>query len=447
MREGSLEAPVRHPIEWQSEEFYDEALLDAELRRVFDVCHGCRRCFNLCDSFPMLFDFIDESDSGELDSVPSSQFKPVVDACTLCDMCFLTKCPYVPPHEFNLDFPHLMVRYRAVERKKGHTGFVEEQLAKTDRNAALIAPVAGLANWASDTGNKLTRPVMQSLLGLHAEAELPKYQSRPLMKQKPDLAAVNSEAPAAASGRKARVYTTCFANYNDQAIAEAALAVLRHNGIDASYSYAGCCGMPKMERGDMQAVAQSARDVAAALRADVDAGYTIIAPVPSCALMMKFEWPLICPDDPNVAALAAAVSDIDEYIVDIITKEGLAAGLAETDEKIFLHLPCHSRAQNFGQKSAEMLRAIPGLDLKVVERCSGHGGSWGMMKDNFDTAIKVGKPVARDACKHGPDRVVSACPLAGPHILQGMKKQGADKVPDQADHPIQIMARAYGLAS
>jgi len=118
MREGSLEAPVRHPIEWQSEGFYDEAALDAELRRVFDVCHGCRRCFNLCDSFPMLFDFIDESDSGELDSVDSKQFKPVVDACTLCDMCFLTKCPYVPPHEFNLDFPHLMVRYRAVERKK-----------------------------------------------------------------------------------------------------------------------------------------------------------------------------------------------------------------------------------------------------------------------------------------------------------------------------------------
>ena len=221
MREGSLEAPVRHPIEWESEAFYDEAALDAELRRVFDVCHGCRRCFNLCDSFPMLFDFIDESDTGELDSVDSKQFKPVVDACTLCDMCFLTKCPYVPPHEFNLDFPHLMVRYRAVERKKGHKPLVEEQLAKTDRNGTAVAPIAGLANWASDRQNKLTRPLMQSVLGLHAEADLPKYQSKPLMKQSRPLPALNAQAPAAKSERKAKIYTTCFANYNDQEIAEA----------------------------------------------------------------------------------------------------------------------------------------------------------------------------------------------------------------------------------
>jgi glycerol-3-phosphate dehydrogenase subunit C len=447
MREGSLEAPVRHPIEWETEAFYDEAALDAELRRVFDVCHGCRRCFNLCDSFPMLFDFIDESDTGELDSVESKQFKPVVDACTLCDMCFLTKCPYVPPHEFNLDFPHLMVRYRAVERKKGHKPLVEEQLAKTDRNGQAVAPIAGLANWASDRNNKLTRPLMQSMLGLHAEADLPKYQSKPLMKQAKPLPALNDQAPAAKSARKAKIYTTCFANYNDQEIAESALAVLRHNGVDASFTYAGCCGMPKMERGDLDGVAETAGKVAAALRADVEAGFTIVAPVPSCALMMKFEWPLICPEDENVQALAAAVSDIDEYIVDLLNTEGLTDGMAETNEKVFLHLPCHSRAQNFGQKSAEMLRQIPGIQLEVVERCSGHGGSWGMMKDNFDTAIKIGKPVARQACKQAPDRVVSACPLAGPHILQGMEKQGAENVPEKAHHPVQIMARAYGLAS
>ena len=113
MSEGSLEAPERHPIPWQDPDFYNEEKLDEELRRQFDVCHGCRRCHNLCDSFPRLFDLIDEAESMELDTVDSKDFKSVVDACTLCDMCFLTKCPYVPPHEFNLDLPHLMLRYRA----------------------------------------------------------------------------------------------------------------------------------------------------------------------------------------------------------------------------------------------------------------------------------------------------------------------------------------------
>ena len=135
MSEGSLEAPTRHAIAWNDPDFYDEEKLDAELRRVFDICHGCRRCFNLCDSFPRLFDLIDESKTGELDAVDSKDFKPVVDACTLCDMCFMTKCPYVPPHEFDLDFPHLMLRYRAVEQRKGMRSFGETQLTQTYANS------------------------------------------------------------------------------------------------------------------------------------------------------------------------------------------------------------------------------------------------------------------------------------------------------------------------
>ena len=146
MKEGSLGAPTRHPVGWRDEAFHDPGKLDAELRRVFDICHGCRRCFNLCDSFPRLFDLIDEAPTGELDSVASAGFKSVADACTLCDMCFMTKCPYVPPHEFNVDFPHLMLRYRAVEHSQGKVGFVARQLTDTDRNGRLARPVAGLAN-------------------------------------------------------------------------------------------------------------------------------------------------------------------------------------------------------------------------------------------------------------------------------------------------------------
>src|SRR5882757_986406 len=155
--EGSLDAPTRHPIPWRDEAFYDADALDAEMRRVFDICHGCRRCFNLCDSFPRLFDLIDNSATGELDSVNSADFAPVVEACTLCDMCFMTKCPYVPPHPFELDFPHLMLRYRATQdahnapRKPAERR--QEQLAQTDRNGRLAQLVAPLANWGTDVNN------------------------------------------------------------------------------------------------------------------------------------------------------------------------------------------------------------------------------------------------------------------------------------------------------
>ena len=153
MTEGSLEAPIRHQIPWREADFNDPDKINAELRRVFDICHGCRRCFNLCGSFPKLFDLIDESESGQLDTVNSAGFKPVVDACTLCDMCFMTKCPYVPPHEFDLDFPHLMLRYRKMEFDQGKVGFAHRQLTETDRNGRLVGKAAHLANWASKSGN------------------------------------------------------------------------------------------------------------------------------------------------------------------------------------------------------------------------------------------------------------------------------------------------------
>src|SRR5215469_6979579 len=178
MREGSLDAPVRHPIAWDDVDFYDEAKLDAELRRVFDICHGCRRCFNLCDSFPRLFDLVDATPTGLVEEVKSEEFKPVIEACTLCDMCFMTKCPYVPPHQFNVDFPHLMLRARAVEARKSGVPWAERELTRTDRNGRLAGAVAPLANWASDTGNKLTRPIIEGIAGVDREAALPKFHGK-----------------------------------------------------------------------------------------------------------------------------------------------------------------------------------------------------------------------------------------------------------------------------
>ena len=447
MSEGSLEAPERHPIPWQDPDFYDEEKLDEELRRQFDVCHGCRRCHNLCDSFPRLFDLIDEAESMELDTVDSKDFKSVVDACTLCDMCFLTKCPYVPPHEFNLDLPHLMLRYRAVEHKKGQTGFVTKQIAKTDRNGKLAGTVAPLANWANNTGNGLARSALQSVAGIDKNAALPEFHSKTLSawaKSSPVQRA--EDAPAAA--RKAVVYATCFVNYNEPSMGEDALEILARNGVETEVLHPMCCGMPKLEHGDIEGVADAARTVAAAFKPWIDKGYDVVALTPSCSLMLKFEWPLILPDDADVRRLSEATRDISEYIVDIAKNEGLADGMSALDGSVTVHLSCHSRAQNMGQKAAELLRLIPDADVQVIERCSGHGGSWGIMKDNFETGIKIGRPAARKALENAPKYIVSECPLAGVHILQGMerlaeKEDAPPPIPEHAPHPLRLIAKSY----
>ncbi len=440
--EGGLKAPERHPLAWHEADFYDSDAIDAELRRVFDICHGCRRCFNLCDSFPRLFDLIDESQTGELDSVPSSAFGRVVEACTLCDMCFMTKCPYVPPHEFNLDFPHLMLRYRASRFRQRKVRWISRLLSETDRNARLAVPVAALVNWASKRENRLLRRLIEWLTGIDRDAALPKFASRPLVREPAPLA-VNRDAPA--FGRKAVIYATCFVNYNNPGLGRAARAVLAHNGVETEVVYPVCCGMPKLEQGDLEAVAARARKVAGELGRWIDKGYEVIALVPSCALMLKFEWPLIVPDDEAVQRLARHTRDISEYVVDIARGEGLADGLGALPGGVSLHLACHARAQNMGPKAAEMLRLIPGADIDVIERCSGHGGAWGVLKDNFEVALKVGRPVARRALDSGRPLVASECPLAAEHIVQGIERLDAARAPATARHPIELMALAYGL--
>ncbi len=445
MREGSLEAPTRHVIAWENPDFSDRAKTEAEMHRIFDICHTCRRCFNLCDAFPRLFDLIDSSESGELDTVAPADYRKVADACTLCDMCFMTKCPYVPPHEFNVDFPHVMLRYRAVEQREGHIPFQQRELVKTDRNGRLAGTVAPLANWASDRKNTLTRPLLEKVAGIDRNAALPKYHGRTfMMRARGSAPPVDHRAPA--FGRKAVLYATCFVNYNNPNIGEAARVVLARNGVETEVLYPRCCGMPQLEQGDLAAVAASARRVAATLGPWIDKGYDIIALVPSCALMFKFEWPLIVPNDATVEKLSKATFDVSEYIVDIARKEGLAEGLSPLDGGVTVQLACHARAQNIGQKAADMLRLLPEADVAVIERCSGHGGSWGVLKGNFETAVKVGRPVGRQALKNAKPFLSSECPLAGMHIIQEMEILAGDgSVPARSLHPIELVARAYGI--
>ena len=445
MREGSLEAPTRHRIAWEDPDFTDRKKTEAEMHRIFDICHTCRRCFNLCDAFPRLFDLIDNSESGELDTVAPANYQQVADACTLCDMCFMTKCPYVPPHEFNVDFPHVMLRYRAVERREGRIPLRLRELVKTDRNGRLASMVAPLANWTSDRKNKLTRPLLETVAGIDRNAALPEYHGPTfVMRSKRSAPPVDRTAPA--YGRKAVLYATCFVNYNNPSIGEATRAVLARNGVETVVVYPRCCGMPQLEQGDLATVAASAKQAAASLTPWIDKDYDIIALVPSCALMLKFEWPLIIPQDASVAKLAKATFDVSEYIVDIARKEGLADGLLPLDGGVTLQLACHARAQNMGQKAAEMLRLLPQADVAVIERCSGHGGSWGVLKGNFETALKVGKPVARQALKNTKPFLASECPLAGMHIVQEMEMLAdGQSVPPRSLHPIELVARAYSI--
>ena len=390
-KEGSTEAPIRHPLNFRDPDFLNPEKIDQEMRRVFDICHGCRRCFNLCDSFPKLFDYIDESEEGEVSSLSSDKFKPVVDACTLCDMCFMTKCPYVPPHEFDLDFPHLMLRYRMLQKKNGEISNTTKQLAKIDRNAKIGVFFSGIVNWVSNVKNTLFRKILELFTGIDRRVVLPKYNSETFSNY---FKKFKKNIVGKDTNRKVVIYSTCFVNFNKKNTGEAALKVLHHNNVEVEHSYAGCCGMPYLEQADPEQVVKQANLVSKELLKYVDQGYKVITLTASCGLMLKFEWPLLLPDDEGIKKLSKNTFDIDEYIVDIANNEGLVEGLQEIDGGVTVHHACHARAQNMGNKARDMLKLIPNVKIDVVERCAGHGGTFGVMKETHDMAIKVGKTTA-----------------------------------------------------
>ena len=438
--EGGLRAPVRDIVAWQDEDYWDEEKLDEETRRQFDVCHGCRRCFNLCDSFPKLFDLIDESETYELDSVKSEDFKPIVDACTMCDMCFMVTCPYVPPHEFAIDIPKLMLRHRAKDFRKGKVGFKEKQISKIDRNGKLGQKTRVVSNSIVSLKNKPARYVLEKALNISKEAKLPKFE-KPFKETFP----INAEAPS--FGKRAILFSTCYGSYHNTEIIASAYKVLRHNGIDVSLFYDGCCGMPQLEQGNIEKVMDQAKNISSKIVPLLSEGVPVIAPIPSCALMFKTEWPLLLPNNKNVLTLSKNTMDIDEYMIQISENDGLAEGLVALEGDITVHMACHSRAQNIGPKSAQMLRLIPNTKVNIIERCSGHGGSWGVKKENFDTALKVGKNSAKSIMKYDTKYFASTCPLAGDHLVQISEKEKNKDLKElkEPSHPIELIALAYNF--
>ena len=441
-KEGSTQAPIRHPINFNHPDFLDKKKLDDEMRRVFDICHGCRRCFNLCDSFPKLFEIIDESKNEDVKSLSSKQFPDVVDACTLCDMCFMTKCPYVPPHEFNIDFPHLMLRYRRSQKKEKKLTKVTMQLAAIDRNSKIGVFFSIFINWMLNINNKFFRKILEIITGIDTRVQLPKYNSETFAnyfnKNKDSIKIESSDKK-----RKVVIYSTCFVNFNKKNTGVAALKVLKKNGVEVEHAYPGCCGMPFLEQADLNKVVYQAKKVSSDLLKWIDKGYRVVTLTASCGLMLKFEWPLLMPNDENIKKLSKNISDIDEFVVDIANNEGLAKGIEEIDGGVTIHNACHARAQNMGIKAKEMLKAIPNIKIDIVERCAGHGGTFGIMKATHHHALKIGKSTARQIKNKKNKYMVSDCPLASKHLKQLSEDTNIEH--NEALHPIEILAKAYRL--
>jgi len=441
-REGSLEAPTRHALDWKSEDFWNEESLFKELERVFDICHGCRRCVSLCNSFPVLFDHVDESSTGELDGVARSAYWEVVDHCYLCDMCYLSKCPYVPPHPWNLDFPHLMLRAKAVQFRKGQTRFRDKLLTSTDLVGSLagIPVISEVVN--ATNRSTLGRKLLDKTLGVHPKAPLPAYHSKSFQKrearrQKPALEAVPTEETRG----KVVVFATCYGNRNLPQMNEDLVAVFNHNGIPVTtLPDEKCCGMPKLELGDLETVEKLKNHNIPQMARLVDEGWDIVAPVPSCALMFKQELPLIFPDDEQVLKVQARVFDPFEYLM-LRHKAGkLRTDFRNPLGKVAYHVPCHLRVQRIGLKTRDALKLVPDTTVETIERCSGHNGTYAVKREYHDVSVKIGRPVVQRVAGASPDHYSSDCPMAGDQIEHGLADKG--KGPE---HPMSLIRQAYGI--
>jgi len=441
-REGSLEAPERHPIDWKNPAFYDEPALMKELERVYDICHGCRRCFSLCNAFPTLFDLIDESQTMEMDGVAKADYWKVVDHCYLCDMCFMTKCPYVPPHEWNVDFPHLMLRAKAIRHRREGASVRDKVLSSTDTvgSLAAIPVVANVVNAVNRA--PAARAALEATLGVHRGAALPEYQPTPLRKRlagrrlDPD-----SAEPAAGTQGKVVLFSTCYGNYNDPCLGDDLVAVFEHNGIPVRLpDRERCCGMPKLELGDLEAVERLKDQNVPELAALVDAGWDIVAPIPSCVLMFKQELPLMFPGDEQVRKVRDAMFDPFQYLMLRHRAGKLKTEFEHPLGTVAYHAACHQRVQNLGPKTREMLELIPDTRVVSVERCSGHDGTYAVKKEFHETAMKIVKPVVRQVQGANPDHYTSDCVMAGHHIQNGMG-EGAPA----PTAPLSLVRKAYGI--
>jgi glycerol-3-phosphate dehydrogenase subunit C len=407
-------------------DFWKLDKVDAELRRVYDICAGCRRCLPLCPSFKVLFDRLDvDAVDGDIDKLPAADVKEVVDLCYQC----YNHCPYTPPHRWQVDFPRLMLRARsAAARQKGVT-LQDRFLGNTELVGRLGSLTAPVSNWMSTL--PAHRRLMEAAVGIHRDRALPEFHretfSRWFDQRRP--------GPSGARGRAA-LFATCSVEYNDPAAGKAAVAVLEKNGIDVTMPAQRCCGMPYLDGGAVKEAKRLIADNARTLAAAVREGRQIVVPGPTCSYMLKQEYPWL--DGSEDAALVSShTSDLFEYLAALHAAGNLDTRFPNAPGTIAYQLPCHLKAQNIGTKSADVLR-LTGARVETVERCSAVDGTWGMKKEYFALSMQLAQPLFGEVEAARPDRVATDCPLAALQIRQGTGRA--------AQHPIRILAEAYGLA-
>ena len=439
-REGNLEAPTRHPLGQDDPAFRDRAALDAELERVFDICHGCRRCVSLCHAFPTLFDLIDASKTMEIDGVDKADYPKVVEQCYLCDLCYQTKCPYTPPHPWNVDFPHLMLRAKAVEFGERGAPLSARILSNTRAVGKLASIPVVVQTINAANRNKATRKLLQKTLGVDAEARVPAYHAPTARKR---LKKLDGAGEAQAAGRtrgRLAIFATCYCDHSEPGVVEDLAAVLAHNAIPTKLvERESCCGMPKLELGDLDTVKKYKERNIPVLAKMAREGWDFTAAIPSCVLMFKQELPLMFPDDADVALVRERFFDPFEYLA-----ERHKAGLLRTDFKASLgkvawQVPCHQRVQKIGPKTREILQLAPGTEVVTIERCSGHDGTYGVKHTTYALSRKLARPVESRVAQAAPAHFTSDCPMAGGHIAHGLGDRPA------AEHPLSLLRKAYGI--
>jgi glycerol-3-phosphate dehydrogenase subunit C len=422
--------------------YFDPAELSVELDRVFDLCHGCRLCFNLCPSFPTLFDFIDARD-GDVAALTQGERDQVVDECYQCKLCYV-KCPYVPPHEWELDFPRLMSRVHAVRKAQGvgvKERLTDQFLGRTDALGKISVAAAPVVNWATGTPGSLSRRLMEKTVGLASQRLLPPYARQRFT----TWFARRRPAAVPEGGRSVAVFPTCFVEYMDPDVGQDLVRVYEHNGIGCSLP-AGtkCCGAPWLHSGNLEQFGDAARRNVAALAAEVRAGRDVVVAQPTCAYVIKRDYPIYA-KGPDADLVAAHTYDPAQYLVarhkdatDEFTLRVEFPGRQDgtVPDTLTYHVACHLQAQNAGLKSRDLLK-VAGVRCTLVQRCSGIDGTWGYRAENYELARQVAVPLAREITAAGNEMVCGDC-----HLANGAIEQETGTKPS---HPMQVMARAYGL--
>lgn len=416
--------------------YFSEADMRSELTRVFDLCHGCRLCLHLCPAFPTLFNSIDDKD-GLVDSLSTHEQDRVVDECYQCKLCYV-KCPYIPPHEWNLDFPRLMMRANAVKKRTGRQKFSEKAadqiLSRTDLVGSAGVALSTLANWGLSTKNIFVRKAMDKTLGIARERVLPPYA-----KQRFSTWFKSRVKPFIRDRRsKAVIYPTCFIEYQEPSIGKDLVGVYERNGIECLLPEGvKCCGAPWLHSGDVEHFKEVAAKNVTALIGQVRQGRPVIVSQPTCAYVIKNDYPLYL-GTPEAAGLAASTFDSAEYLMKIHKNEG---GIAKdfsgkVPESVVYHAPCHLQAQNMGFKSRDLLK-LTGAKVTVVSKCSGIDGTWGYRSENYEMSKKVAAGLTKAIEKADGEVLSGDCHLANTAITEETAKPVL--------HPMQIMARAYGI--